>query len=167
MLAIILPLPAVLLMKLPKKGVYMSHLYFGKKFIFLVIVSIFLTGSIEGSGFAEEGSSSSDIINKLKNPDVYAKPMARMWFPDATAGIDDNNTIAKQINALARAGFGGVEVTMLSDSSSYTNEQAAYCGWGSESWVKLLKKVFKAANGVEGGFRVDVTTTAHWPSAAD
>jgi len=89
--------------------------------------------------------------------------MVRMWFPDATAGADANDTIAKQIKSLADAGFGGVEIAMLADSSRYDNNEAAYCGWGTENWVKLLKKVFAAANAVKGGFRVDMTITAHWP----
>jgi len=102
-------------------------------------------------------------VSHFKNPAYTDKPMLRMWFPDATAGMDDNDTIKKQINAIADAGFGGVEVTLLADSSSYTNDQAAYCGWGTENWQKLLKKLFKAANEIEGGFRVDITITAHWP----
>ena len=108
-------------------------------------------------------ADSNSAISYFKNPDYTAKPMARMWFPDATAGIDDNDVIEKQINSLAEAGFGGVEIAMLSDSTSYTNDQAEYCGWGSDSWVKLLKKVYKAANAIEGGFVVDLTITAHWP----
>lgn len=107
--------------------------------------------------------TTDSAISHFKNPAYTEKPMARMWFPDATAGMDDNDTIARQINALAAAGFGGVEVTMLADSSKYNNDEAAYCGWGTENWVKLLKKVFKTANAVKGGFRVDITITAHWP----
>jgi len=116
-------------------------------------------------GAASEGPSTENqtVVSYFKNPDNTAKPMVRMWFPDATAGIDDNDTIGKQISALAAAGFGGVEIAMLADSSYYTNDQAAYCGWGSESWVKLLKKVYRAAGAVDGGFTVDQTITAHWP----
>jgi len=102
-------------------------------------------------------------VAHFKEPVYTEKPMLRMWFPDATAGMDENDTIKKQIDSLAAAGFGGVELTMLADSSSYTNDQAAYCGWGTENWQKLLKKLFNAANDVEGGFRVDITITAHWP----
>lgn len=112
---------------------------------------------------AAEADQSTSAIHYFKNPDYTAKPMARMWFPDATAGIDENDTIAKQINALAEAGFGGVEIAMLADSSTYTNEQTKYCGWGTEAWVELLKKVYRAANDVEGGFVVDMTISAHWP----
>ena len=103
------------------------------------------------------------VLENFLAPDAIAKPMARMWFPDASAGVDENDTIAKQINALAEAGFGGVEIAFLADGSNYTNEQLDYAGWGTEAWIELLKKVYRAANSIEGGFVVDLTITSHWP----
>lgn len=108
--------------------------------------------------------STKNAIDYFKEPDYTSRPMARMWFGDGSSGEDENDTITKQINALAAAGFGGVEVTMLADSADYTNAQAKQYGWGSESWVKMIKKIFKAANAIEGGFEVDVTITGHWPA---
>ncbi|MBN1625724.1 MAG: hypothetical protein JW944_04300 [Deltaproteobacteria bacterium] len=105
----------------------------------------------------------ASVIDRFNKPDAIAKPMARMWFGEASAGVDDNDTIAKQINALAKAGYGGVEVAMLADDSNYTNAQSDYAGWGTPSWVSLLKKIYTAANAVEGGFIVDLTITSHWP----
>ncbi|MGC3980427.1 MAG: hypothetical protein QM808_04120 [Steroidobacteraceae bacterium] len=89
--------------------------------------------------------------------------MARMWFPDAGAGLDEFDTIGKQIKALAEGGFGGVEVAMLADGANFTNDQSRLIGWGTDAWRKLLKKVLKAANEVPGGFTVDITIAPHWP----
>ena len=133
-----------------------------KRLLALTLVLCMLL-TMAPAALAAGTDSGTHAIDYFENPDYTAKPMARMWFPDATAGIDNNDTIAKQINALAEAGFGGVEIAMLADSTSYTNEQTKYCGWGTDSWVKLLKKVYKAANAVEGGFVVDMTISAHWP----
>lgn len=105
------------------------------------------------------------VIQYFQNPDNDSKPMARMWFPDAGAGVDDNDVIEKQIQELADKGFGGVEVAMLADGVSYNNEEGREYGWGTENWSKLLKKVLKAAAKVEGGFQVDATISAHWPPA--
>ena len=118
-----------------------------------------------GSGFAAKlpWPSGTPIIEYFENLDSYSKPMARMWFPDASAGADDNDVVEKQILALAEAGFGGVEFTMLSDTGEYNNEQARIYGWGTENYKKLLKKLFNAAAKVPGGFQIDVTMTAHWP----
>ena len=90
--------------------------------------------------------------------------MSRMWFPDAGAGEDSDDYIDKQISELAKKGFGGVEVAMLmSYGVHYGNAEAATYGWGTDNWIKLLKKVLKAAARVPGGFQVDMTVTAHWP----
>jgi len=103
------------------------------------------------------------VIEDFLNPRHTEKLMARLWFADGSAGMDDNDVVEKTILALADEGFGGVEVQYLADGSDYTNQQAESYGWGSESWQLLLKKIFAAANRVEGGFRVDLTCTSHWP----
>ena len=113
---------------------------------------------------AEASHDTRIVLDLFLNPNVHAKPMARMWFPDAAAGEDDNDSIEKQINELADKGFGGVEVAMLmSNGTHYTNEESRVYGWGTENWIKLLKKVLKAASKIPGGFQVDTTITGHWP----
>ena len=90
--------------------------------------------------------------------------MARMWFPDASAGEDDNDYIEKQISELAAKGFGGVEMAMIMTFGvRYYNEDTRIYGWGTDNWIKLMKKVLKAAAKVPGGFQVDATITSHWP----
>ena len=71
--------------------------------------------------------------------------------------------LKKQIFELADKGFGGVEVAMLADGVEYDNEEGRIYGWGTDNWIKVLKKVLKAAAKVPGGFQVDTTITAHWP----
>lgn len=75
------------------------------------------------------------MLSNFKNPSYTAKPMGRMWFPDNSAGADDSDTIEKQIQELAEAGFGGVKVTMLADSSNLTNADVQQYGWGTENHV--------------------------------
>ena len=103
------------------------------------------------------------IIEIFLDPNENAKPMARIWFPDASAVDDPNNTVEKQIFELASKGFGGVEVCYLADTTEYNNEEARIYGWGTPKFAELLKMVYNAANKVPGGFQVDVTITAHWP----
>ncbi|MCL2165481.1 MAG: hypothetical protein FWH55_14100, partial [Oscillospiraceae bacterium] len=117
------------------------------------------------ASFTYVAPGSTPIIEYFNNPDMSSKPMARMWFPDAEAGVDDNDLIEKQIFELADKGFGGVEVAMLADGVNYSNAEGKEYGWGTENWSKLLKKVLKAAAKVPGGFQVDMTITAHWPPA--
>ena len=104
------------------------------------------------------------VIESFLAPDAHEKPMARMWFPDASAGEDDNDYIEKQISELAAKGFGGVEVAMImTNGVRYENEDTRSYGWGTDNWTKLMKKVLKAAAKVPGGFQVDATITSHWP----
>ena len=123
-------------------------------------------GSVSaGSITAEAESESGNVLAAFEDPDSDAKPMVRWWFSDAWAGIDDDDMIEEYIQELADAGYGGVEITMLSSGGDMDNDELATYGWGTESWVKLLKKALKAANEIEGGFTVDITITGHWPCA--
>ena len=116
------------------------------------------------SGYGRTTQNTGTVLTRFLDPDVHAKPMARMWFPDAGAGEDNDDYIDKQISELAKMGFGGVEVAMLmSYGVHYGNEEAQTYGWGTDNWIKLLKKVLKSAARVPGGFQVDMTVTAHWP----
>jgi cyclophilin family peptidyl-prolyl cis-trans isomerase len=116
------------------------------------------------SGFSQIVHDSKTVFESFLTPDAHAKPMARMWFPDASAGEDDNDYIEKQISELAAKGFGGVEVAMIMTYGvRYDNEDTRVYGWGTDNWIKLMKKVLKAAAKVPGGFQVDATITSHWP----
>ena len=116
------------------------------------------------SGFSQTVHECETVIEGFLAPDAHAKPMARMWFPDASAGEDDNDYIEKQISELAAKGFGGVEVAMImTNGVRYENEDTRIYGWGTDNWIKLMKKVLKAAAKVSGGFQVDATITSHWP----
>lgn len=145
--------------------------YSKKIALFILVISIGFIGgcnSDRNTGVKSDltaASASVDIISKFRTPDVDAKPMVRMWFPDAGAGADEEGLalVDKQINNLAKGGFGGVEIAFLSDSTNYTNDDAKTIGWGTENWRKILKQILKTANAVETGFKVDITITSHWP----
>ena len=116
------------------------------------------------SGPCQTVHDSQTVIESFLTPNAHAKPMARIWFPDASAGEDNNDYIEKQISELAAKGFGGVEVAMImTNGVRYENEDTPKYGWGTDNWIKLMKKVLKAAANVPGGFQVDATITSHWP----
>ncbi|GAA1466508.1 glycosyl hydrolase [Microbacterium thalassium] len=114
---------------------------------------------------ARGASSVNQALSAFLSPSLDAKPMARMWFPDAGAGADDEGLalVAKHIEDMAAAGFGGVEIAYLADDSDVSNEELATVGWGSENWKRILKTMLKTANQVPGGFKIDITITSHWP----
>lgn len=117
-----------------------------------------------GGATVEAEAVSGDVLAAFEDPDSDAKPMVRWWFSDSWAGEDDDDMIEEYIQELADAGYGGVEITLLASGTDMTSDQLAEYGWGTDSYVKLLKKALKAANAIEGGFTVDITITAHWPT---
>ncbi len=52
---------------------------------------------------------------------------------------------------------------IMTNGVRYENEDTRSYGWGTDNWIKLMKKVLKAAAKVPGGFQVDATITSHWP----
>ena len=144
---------------------------YDKKWLFVQTIGKYLPGVLmvvalltPSSGFSQVVHESETVIESFLAPDAHAKPMARMWFPDASAGEDDDDYIEKQVSELAAKGFGGVEVAMImTHGVRYENEDARIYGWGTDNWIKLMKKVLKAASKVPGGFQVDATITSHWP----
>ena len=109
------------------------------------------------------------LLEKILTPDVGAKPMVRLWLPDAGAGYieeDGSNYLwmAEQyIQELYDAGIGGVELTIVSDGSDLFYENGQKYGWGTDAHVRLLKTFVATANEMPDGFIVDITITAHWP----
>lgn len=138
-----------------------------KNYVFAISLSAAMAGgSILAAPFSIPALAAEQqtVLNAFEDPDYQAKPMVRWWFPDAWAGEDENDMIEEHIQKLAAAGYGGVEVTMLSNGTRLDSDDLKDYGWGTDNWVKLLKKVLKAANNVDGGFTVDITITAHWPT---
>lgn len=134
-----------------------------KKLVSIVIPTAMILTLGSAAVVTPAAAAGPSALSRFKDPDHTARPMARMWFPDATAGQDPNDTIEEQILGLAEAGFGGVEVAMLSDTGTYDNDETRIAGWGTPNWNKLLKKIYKAAAKVPDGFVVDLTISAHWP----
>lgn len=126
-----------------------------------------LSLSVLSAGFVTAGAApeyvKSDIVSAFRNPDLDAKPMARMWFVDGQAGEIDDDMIEEHLTTMAEGGFGGVEIALLADNSNMSNDDAAEYGWGTENWKKTMKKILAAADSIEGGFKVDFTISPHWP----
>ena len=141
-----------------------KHLFVQAIRRYLSEIILVVAGLASAPGFSQVVPDSGTIIESFLAPDTQVKPMVRMWFPDASAGEDDNDFIEKQISELAAKGFGGVEVAMImTNGVRYENEDTPIYGWGTDNWIKLMKKVLKAAAKVPGGFQVDATITSHWP----
>ena len=165
-----------------------------RKAIAISVTAVMLgsTCSPVNSVMATTGSENiavNSVLNQFVNfeSDTDSKPMARFWFPDAGAGLTSSDLetlqaqgedivqddeylqkVADQIESLYEAGFGGVEMTMLSDGTTYDNVVSNVAGWGSAAWTRILTQALYTANNLgEDQFKIDITIAPHWPCIID
>ena len=68
-------------------------------------ISLLLSSTLT---LTESFPNTGSVLQSFLEPDFHAKPMARLWFPDAAAGEDDDDFIENHILEFADNCFGGV-----------------------------------------------------------
>ncbi|MFE6286289.1 glycosyl hydrolase [Streptomyces sp. NPDC057877] len=95
------------------------------------------------------------------NPPRAVRPKFRWWWPD---GLVDPDEIAREIDQIADAGFGGVEVAAVHHSirdKSVLDPEGH--GWGSRPWRDGVEAALRRA--ARRGVTVDLTLGPSWPVA--
>ncbi|ROO88681.1 secreted protein [Actinocorallia herbida] len=98
-----------------------------------------------------------------KFPDLTAavRPRFRWWWPD---GLVDPKEIAREIDQIADAGFGGAEIAGVHHSVADKSVlDTAHHGWGSASWIAGVEAALERAD--RRGLVIDLTLGPAWPSA--
>ena len=96
---------------------------------------------------------------------VSAKPWTRWWWPGSAV---DQANLTSQLEAMAAAGIGGVEITPIYGPRG---AEARYVDFLSPKWMEMLEHTASEASRL--GLRVDMATGTGWPfggpsvSAAD
>ncbi|MGW3098431.1 glycosyl hydrolase [Streptomyces sp. NPDC001102] len=94
-------------------------------------------------------------------PARSVRPRFRWWWPD---GLVDPDEIAREIDQIADAGFGGVEIAgvhhSIKDKSVLDTE---HHGWGSRPWLDGVEAALRQA--ARRGLIVDLTLGPSWPVA--
>ncbi|MGY0386451.1 glycosyl hydrolase [Nocardioides sp. WG-D5] len=125
------------------------------------------TGTIpaQAAEAAEAAASTGlpDAFTKaFRKPGTATAAGFRWWWPH---GLVDPVEIAREIDQVADAGFGVLEVADVTHSLRARNidiDVATY-GWGSAPWVAGVKAAL--AQAAKRGVRVDVTVGPSWPAA--
>lgn len=91
-------------------------------------------------------------------PPVPTRPRFRYWWPGSYI---EPEIVAKEINAMADAGFGGVEITDVRDGTTVKMDPKVY-GWGNKRWVAGVEAAMETA--LERGMAVDITIGPKWPA---
>ncbi|MDL5205707.1 glycosyl hydrolase [Streptomyces sp. ALI-76-A] len=89
------------------------------------------------------------------------RPLFRWWWPD---GLVDPAEIAREIDQIADAGFGGAEIAAVHHSIKDKSVlDTAHHGWGSTSWREGVEAALRQA--ARRGLTVDLTLGPSWPVA--
>ncbi|MCX4853176.1 glycosyl hydrolase [Streptomyces canus] len=94
-------------------------------------------------------------------PARSVRPRFRWWWPD---GLVDPDEIAREIDQIADAGFGGVEIAAVHHSIKDKSVlDTAHHGWGSRAWRDGVEAALRRA--ARRGLTVDLTLGPSWPVA--
>jgi len=93
------------------------------------------------------------------DPPASVAPRFRWWWPN---GQIDPAEIAREVDAVADAGCGGLEVSDVHHSGLLDLDVQHY-GWASEQWLAGLDAALTQA--VKRGISVDLTIGPSWPAA--
>ncbi|MEU5597561.1 glycosyl hydrolase [Streptomyces sp. NPDC020298] len=95
------------------------------------------------------------------DPPRPVRPRFRWWWPD---GLVDPDEIAREIDQIADAGFGGVEIAAVHHSIKDKSVlDTAHHGWGSGPWREGVEAALRRA--ARRGLTVDLTLGPSWPVA--
>jgi hypothetical protein len=114
-----------------------------------------------GAGAASAVAGTRGAADWFAAPARSVRPRFRWWWPD---GLVDPDEIAREIDQIAAAGFGGVEVAAVHHSIKDKSVlDTAHHGWGSRPWRDGVEAALRRAAG--RGLTVDLTLGPSWPVA--
>jgi hypothetical protein len=93
------------------------------------------------------------------SPPARFAPKFRWWWPNGEVDLDE---IAREVDAVADAGCGGLEVADVHHSGLVTLDIERF-GWGSPHWIAALDRALTQA--VRRGISIDLTIGPSWPAA--
>ncbi|MFI8231340.1 glycosyl hydrolase [Streptomyces sp. NPDC085900] len=107
------------------------------------------------------GAEQGPAADWFARPARSVRPRFRWWWPD---GLVDPDEIAREIDQIADAGFGGVEIAgvhhSIKDKSVLDTD---HHGWGSGPWLDGVEAALRRA--ARRGLTVDLTLGPSWPVA--
>ena len=103
-----------------------------------------------------------DLVKAFRRPTTQSAAGFRWWWPE---GLVDPAEIAREVDAVADAGFGALEVADVTHSLRARNidVDVARYGWGTAPWAAGVKAAL--ARAAEREVRIDITVGPSWPAA--
>ena len=100
-----------------------------------------------------------DFKAAFEDPAREVRPKFRWWWPHGKVSEDE---LKREINQIADAGFGGVEIADVHHSVEQSIDPEKY-GWGTEAWNSAVEAALQAAS--DRNVEVDLTIGPSWPAA--
>jgi len=113
----------------------------------------------QGRAAAETTGAPWAYLPDFAAPPARFAPKFRWWWPNGEVDLDE---IAREVDAVADAGCGGLEVADVHHSGLLTLDIERF-GWGSPQWVAALDRALTQA--VRRGISIDLTIGPSWPAA--
>ncbi len=108
------------------------------------------------------GGLPKDLDKAFRKPGTATAAGFRWWWPH---GLVDPVEIAREVDQVADAGFGILEVAVVTHSLRARGIEidVAEYGWGSPAWVAGVKAAL--ARAAKRDIRIDITVGPSWPAA--
>lgn len=134
-----------------------------KKRLAVILAVCLLVSSAPTAAFAAQVSASphaqtgsdfyNELVEKYADSDIEHRTEVRWWMAE---GAHTDQTLEEEIQAMYDAGFRGVELCQLNDSSL----DASVYGYGSEQWNHDFHVVLNKA--LDLGMTVGITSGTNW-----
>ena len=119
------------------------------------------TASAAASSGTARSTAAASLASWFARPAKSARPRFRWWWPD---GLVDPVEIAREVDQMADAGFGGAEIAAVHHSITDTSVlDTARHGWGSPAWRAGVTAALRQA--ARRGLTIDLTLGPSWPVA--
>ncbi len=108
------------------------------------------------------GGLPKELEKAFRKPGTASAAGFRWWWPH---GLVDPAEIAREVDQVADAGFGILEVAVVTHSLRARGIEIDVdkYGWGSPAWVAGVKAAL--ARAAERAIRIDITVGPSWPAA--
>lgn len=116
----------------------------------------------KSTGGVPAGGGAGEVLAGFRRPGKQTAAGFRWWWPH---GAVDPKEIAREVDQVAAAGFGALEIADVTHSLSARgiSLDLAKQGWGTPSWVAGVKAAL--AQAAKHDVRIDITVGPSWPAA--
>ena len=123
----------------------------------LAVLAALLPGVVPGRQPAAAASDNDPFVEAFVAGGADSGAMFRWWW----TGAIEEDQVLEELEAIAEAGYRGVEIAHVMDGVSYAVDPDLY-GYGSHRWTAAVSAVL--ARAAELGLQVDLTVGSRWPA---